>query len=94
MVRSKKLECVHCGRVFGMPAHLGRHLNAVHGAGKSRGPRRKPGRPRGRSAASVTSDGFGRVEVQLQRARETLVEQRATIDSQIDKIGQVLQALS
>jgi hypothetical protein len=94
MVRSKKLVCVHCGRVFGMPAHLGRHLNAVHGAGKSGGMPRKPRRGRGRSVAPVISDGFGQIATQLQRARETLVEQRATIDSQIEKIGQVLQALS
>jgi hypothetical protein len=42
----------------------------------------------------MTPDGFGQAESHLQRARESLLQQRATIDSQIEKIGQVLEALS
>jgi hypothetical protein len=94
MVRSKSLKCTHCGRMFGMPAHLGRHMKAVHGVGKSRGAGRKLGRPRGRSTGAVLANGFGQVEAQLQRARDALVVQRETIDSQIAKLGEVLQALA
>ncbi|MBP9026591.1 MAG: hypothetical protein KBH81_10675 [Phycisphaerae bacterium] len=95
MVRStKKLQCAQCGRMFGMPAHLGRHMNAVHGIGKPARAGRKPARGRGRPAGPTTPDGFGQAESHLQRARESLLQQRATIDSQIEKIGQVLEALS
>ncbi|MBN1346547.1 MAG: C2H2-type zinc finger protein [Phycisphaerae bacterium] len=55
--KSKKLKCDVCGKMFLMPAHLGRHMTAMHGTeAKTKrrrsaaaaflgGKRRRPGRP-------------------------------------------------
>jgi len=63
-VAKRKMKCRFCSRTFSMPAHLGRHMKAIHGstiAGKSAGAgssggagrkghgRKRRGRPRGAS---------------------------------------------
>ncbi len=93
MAKGSKLECVHCGRVFGMPAHLGRHLSAVHGAGKARGRRKATVGRRGRRPGRVMANGTG-VANEIQRVRDALLSRRATLDSQIEMLDKVLDSLS
>ena len=45
-----KIKCEKCGKTFGMPAHLGRHMSTIHGtkskaAKKGKKSARRPGRP-------------------------------------------------
>jgi uncharacterized C2H2 Zn-finger protein len=38
MAMRKKLKCPQCSRRFGLPGHLARHVNAIHGAKRRRNP--------------------------------------------------------
>lgn len=59
MAKAKTLRCNRCDRSFSMPAHLARHMSAVHGL-KAKGGRRRAGRARRRRGAATRLGGARR----------------------------------
>lgn len=87
----KKLECPECDRKFALPAHLGRHMNSIHGAG---GAKKSMGSPSIRKLASQSmSTGAGRVLGEMQAYLRELAAQRNAIDAQITGIENAMRTL-
>lgn len=59
----KKFTCSKCDRSFSMAGHLGRHMSAIHGAGRAKAAskkkkRRRVGRKAGRPTGLVSRLGL------------------------------------
>lgn len=98
MSKAKALKCTICGRGFALPAHLGRHMRASHGAGGAakggRSPMRKAKRVGRPAAAAVSANGEAAALASLQSYREQLVMQRDSIDQKLSSLDQAMSALS
>lgn len=103
---AKKLKCSKCDRSFSMPAHLARHLSAIHGkktkakVAKKRGPKvkRKVGRPKGvakKKAGRPKGRGVGaaRLLSGMKAYQRKLVAERGALDAQIDAVARAVKAL-
>ncbi len=90
MARRGTLKCPKCDRTFSMPAHLGRHMAAVHGARSARGgaPRgRAPGRPR------VVTVGPLDLLASVRSWRNELAGRQAHLADQITAVDALLNSL-
>ncbi|MCC7291403.1 MAG: C2H2-type zinc finger protein [Phycisphaerales bacterium] len=95
---AKSLSCTVCGKKFAMPAHLGRHMSAMHGAPsrsstkakKKKGGKR--GRPRKVVAAPAVS-GLPDVSGALTAACNELLAQRDAIDARLSAYEIALKSL-
>lgn len=97
----KRLKCPKCDRTFSMPAHLARHENSMHEAGRRATlaqPRMagKRGRPRGsgtvfrgNAPGGNASDLIGR----MQDYHNDLVIRRESLDSEITAITSAIEAM-
>ena len=57
----KKFKCSKCDRSFSMAGHLGRHMNAIHGAGRAKAAskkKRRMGKTAGRPTGLVSRLGL------------------------------------
>ena len=59
----KKFKCSKCDRSFSMAGHLGRHMSAIHGAGKAKAAskkktKRRAGKKAGRPTGLVSRLGL------------------------------------
>jgi hypothetical protein len=87
----KKLKCPKCDRKFALPAHLGRHMNSIHGAG---GAKKSTGGSSIRTLAAYNaSTGAGRVLGEMQAYLRELASQRNSIDEQIAGIENAMRSL-
>jgi len=96
-------KCPKCDRTFSMPAHVARHMNAMHGArrgrkGKSlrastRGPKgaRRVGRPVGSTNASA--GGATRVIREMKAYYRELTQRRDSLDAQIGGLESVMSVM-
>ncbi|GEM_PF-599222 len=94
-------KCPKCGRVFGMPAHLGRHMNSVHGQSSARRTAAKAGP---RAPRKVTRNGHvsrpgpvapadNAILEQMQEYRGQLAMQRAELDGRIEALDRAIAML-
>ncbi len=94
---AKSLSCTVCGQKFAMPAHLGRHMSAMHGApsrsstkAKKKGGKR--GRPRKVVAAPAVS-GMPDISGALTAACNELLAQRNAIDARLSAYQIAMESL-
>jgi hypothetical protein len=87
-----KFTCATCGRIFGMAAHLGRHMSTVHaraGRPKAHRSRVKPiPHPTHGPLINVMADML----YEFTARRAELAAQRATLDSQAAALDRVIAA--
>ncbi|MBI1826952.1 MAG: C2H2-type zinc finger protein [Planctomycetes bacterium] len=92
-----QFKCQKCDRSFTMAAHLGRHVNAVHGAGrkgKSKKSSSAPGRG-GRSGGSMHAvEGPTKILADISEYRDVLIDRRSTIDEQIQSLENAMGMMS
>ncbi len=84
------LTCTVCGRKFGMPAHLGRHMKSMHGQ------RSRPlGRGKGRrfAPAAIGGPAMSRLTNEIRAHRDELATERAALDAQLAALDSVLNSL-
>lgn len=94
-------KCKKCDRKFSMAAHLARHMNTIHGGGKTgrKGavgrPRKTLGRPKGRRTATVrvSGDGAARVISEMTSYLSELTTQRDSLDAQISGIQNAMSMM-
>ena len=105
----RKFKCPKCDRSFSMPAHLGRHMNTIHGSKKRTKVAKKRrvkakrgvGRPKGvarkkvgRPSGRMTGRlGSARLLVQMQAYHRKLLAGREALDTQIDAVTNAIAAL-
>ncbi len=82
------LSCTICGRKFGMPAHLGRHMKSMHGQAS-----RPVFRGRGRVSGGFVGGSLGRLTDEIRAQRDELAGQRAALDAQLAALDTVLTSL-
>lgn len=100
-----QFKCQKCDRSFTMAAHLGRHVNAVHGAGR-KGKSMKPsgGSSRaGRRGAMRGGHSGGsmhavetptKILADISEYRDVLIERRSMIDDQIQSLESAMGMMS
>ncbi len=100
MSRPSKLRCPRCDRTFRMPAHLGRHMKAIHGrtATAARRASRAPQGPRPRRRALVPPSAYSMPDLEtalgiLRTAHAHLTARRAELDGRIAVLDEALAAL-
>jgi len=99
-----QFKCQKCDRSFTMAAHLGRHMNAVHGGGKGKAKRmsnapwratRRGRVTRGRSSAGIQGiESPTQILADISAYRDALVDRRSAIDEQIQSLESAMGMMS
>lgn len=87
----KKFKCQKCKRTFSMAAHLGRHMNTMHGAGGAR--RRVLGRSSMSRGAIASGAGASHLLSGMRDYHDELVAKRDQIDRELSAINDAMTAL-
>lgn len=95
---AKSLSCTVCGQKFAMPAHLGRHMSAMHGAPSraSTKAKKKKGGKRGRPRKVVAAPAVGGmpdISGALTAACNELLAQRNAIDARLSAYQIAMESL-
>jgi hypothetical protein len=93
MAQSGKFRCKSCGRVFGMAAHLGRHMNTLHARAGRPAPSRSSVRPVPPRARGPVVDVMAGILRELSARRAELTAQRATLESRAMALDRAITAL-
>lgn len=102
-------KCSKCSRSFGMPAHLARHMNTIHGrkgASSSKKTatstaKRRVGRPLGSTSkvarvgrpSMASTDSGTRLLDDMESFQNELFDRRSSLDAEIDGLARAMEAL-
>ena len=90
--KKSKFNCTTCGRIFGMAAHLGRHMSTVHARASRPKVRRAVVKPALHRAGGPLVDVMAGMLREFHARRAELSAQRATLDSQAAALDRVIAA--